>query len=183
MSLAAIWNIARSKFNKLKILYLFYFLILGDVEVPKNAPYTFLLQKHKHYLIACGRDRDSYEYVMAEYLRMSGIYWCMAALDVLNETGEESDIEFIADFIQRNKREDGGYAAAEGHDSHLLHTLSAVQLSIIINRVDIVSQTHKQLYSYIYIQIDKEETANFVKSLQQTDGKNYVFFVFKTLIR
>lgn len=121
-------------FNKRKII------ILGDVEVPKNAPNKFLAEKHKQFLLACGRDRVSHEYIMAEYLRMSGIYWCLAALDVLNEAGDELDKEFIVNYIRQNKRDDGGYAAAEGHDSHLLHTLSAVQLSIIINRIDTVSK-------------------------------------------
>jgi len=65
-------------------------------------------------LLNCGQDRSSYEYVMAEYLRMSGMYWCLAALDVLNET-EEADKDFIIQYIENNKRPDGGFAPAEGH--------------------------------------------------------------------
>uniref|UniRef100_A0A914GSR2 Large ribosomal subunit protein eL27 n=1 Tax=Globodera rostochiensis TaxID=31243 RepID=A0A914GSR2_GLORO len=78
-------------------------------------------------------NKNSYEYIMAEYLRMSGIYWCVAAL----------------------KNGDGGFAAADGHDSHLLHTLSAIQVAVIIKKLEIV---------------DLNGAVNFIKSLQQEDG-------------
>lgn len=70
------------------------------------------------------------EYIMSEYLRMSGLYWCVASLDVLDAIGE-ADHEFILHFIRTNQNADGGYAAADGHDSHILHTLCAIQ--VILN--------------------------------------------------
>jgi geranylgeranyl transferase type-2 subunit beta len=120
MSLSMIWNIARR-----------------DVDIPKNAPTEFFRDKHKAFLLSCSRNRDSYEYVMSEYLRLSGIYWFLAAMDVI-KTVEDCDKELIVEYVKSNKRADGGFAAAEGHDSHLLHTLSAVQSSIILDRLDIV---------------------------------------------
>lgn len=68
MSLASIWNISRR-----------------DVEIPKSAPTELLLEKHKEFLLTCGRDKTSFEYIKSEYLRMSGIYWCLAALGVLGK--------------------------------------------------------------------------------------------------
>lgn len=65
---------------------------------------------------------------MTEYLRMSGVYWLVGAMDVIGEAGQ-ADTEFILDFVKRNQNEDGGYAASDGHDSHVLHTLSAIQVS------------------------------------------------------
>lgn len=67
---------------------------------------------------------------MLENLRMSGLYWCLASLDVLNAT-QEADIDFIIDFVKKNQNNDGGFAAAEKHDSHILHTLSAIQVKLI----------------------------------------------------
>uniref|UniRef100_A0A914KSL9 Geranylgeranyl transferase type-2 subunit beta n=1 Tax=Meloidogyne incognita TaxID=6306 RepID=A0A914KSL9_MELIC len=137
MSLASVWNIARR-----------------DIAIPRNAPTELLKEKHKEFLLGYSRDRDSYEYIMAEYLRMSGMYWCLTAMDLLGAI-DEVDKEFIIDYIQKSKRENGGYAPAEGHDPHLLHTLSAIQIAITLGRLDI---------------IDKDKTVSFIKSLQQEDG-------------
>lgn len=63
---------------------------------------------------------------MAEYLRMSGIYWCLAALDILDEI-EEADKNFIINYIKINSQDDGGYAAAQGHGM----LISSVKLILI----------------------------------------------------
>lgn len=67
---------------------------------------------------------------MTEHLRMSGLYWCLASLDVLNAV-QETDIDFIINFVKTNQNKDGGFAAADKHDSHVLHTLSAIQVRLI----------------------------------------------------
>lgn len=74
---------------------------------------------------------------MSEYLRMSGMYWCLTAMDLLGAV-DQVDKEFIINYIQSSKRDNGGYAPAEGHDPHLLHTLSAIQIAITLGRLDIV---------------------------------------------
>jgi len=60
---------------------------------------------------------------------MSGVYWLVGAMDVIGEA-EKADTEFIFDFVKRNQNEDGGYAASDSHDSHILHTLSAIQVGL-----------------------------------------------------
>ena len=67
---------------------------------------------------------------MSEYLRMSGIYWCVTAMDVsrcLDRMNKSDIIQFVID----NQTDSGGFAASQGHHPHLLHTLSAVQVSTI----------------------------------------------------
>lgn len=64
---------------------------------------------------------------MAEYLRMSGIYWCLTAMDLMNEL-ERMNKNEIVDFIKQCQHKNGGFGASIGHDPHLLHTLSAVQV-------------------------------------------------------
>uniref|UniRef100_A0A915E360 Geranylgeranyl transferase type-2 subunit beta n=1 Tax=Ditylenchus dipsaci TaxID=166011 RepID=A0A915E360_9BILA len=89
MSLASIWNIARR-----------------DIEIPKSAPTEICIEKHKEFILKYGRDRESYEYIMAEYLRMSGLYWCLASLDVLGAV-DEADKQFIWNFVKENQNPDG----------------------------------------------------------------------------
>lgn len=66
---------------------------------------------------------------MTEYLRLSGMYWCISSLDVCNAL-EGNDLDMVIELIQGAKNSDGGYACAAGSDSHILHTLCAVQVSI-----------------------------------------------------
>lgn len=65
---------------------------------------------------------------MTEYLRMSGIYWGLTALDLLNESNEEST-EAMMEFILKCVNDEGGISPSTGHDPHILYTLSAVQVS------------------------------------------------------
>ena len=63
---------------------------------------------------------------MTEFLRMSGMYWGLTALDLMGQDlGKEEVIEFITQCQYPN----GGFSASAGHDPHLLYTLSAVQVS------------------------------------------------------
>uniref|UniRef100_A0A183CJF7 Geranylgeranyl transferase type-2 subunit beta n=1 Tax=Globodera pallida TaxID=36090 RepID=A0A183CJF7_GLOPA len=140
MSLASIWNISRR-----------------DVDIPKSAPTELLNEKQKEFILSCGKDKNSYEYIMAEYLRMSGIYWCVAALKVLGN--DMDDQEELVNVIKKAQNEDGGFAAADGHDSHLLHTLSAIQVAVIINKLDIQR-----------FLIDRFKRRGYFYSLQQEDG-------------
>lgn len=72
---------------------------------------------------------------MSEYIRVDGIYWCLAALDFCGRLEEQSkeDIERILNFITESRNKDGGYGSAKGHDSQLLHTLCAVQVINFFN--------------------------------------------------
>lgn len=64
---------------------------------------------------------------MTEYLRMSGIYWGLTVLDLMNNLESMNKADVI-EFVCNCQCKDGGFAASIGHDSHLLYTLSAVQV-------------------------------------------------------
>lgn len=65
---------------------------------------------------------------MTEYLRMSGIYWGLTVLDLMHGLDKMNKDEVI-EFVSSCQGEDGGIAASTGHDSHLLYTLSAIQVA------------------------------------------------------
>lgn len=65
---------------------------------------------------------------MTEYLRMSGIYWGLTAMDLLGGLDRMNRQE-VLDFVRQCQHECGGVSASVGHDPHLLYTFSAVQVS------------------------------------------------------
>lgn len=66
---------------------------------------------------------------MTEFLRMSGIYWGVTALDLLGHLDKIDKISII-EFIKKCQcPTSGGISPCEGHDPHILYTLSAVQVS------------------------------------------------------
>lgn len=65
---------------------------------------------------------------MTEFLRMSGIYWGLTALDLMNHI-DKIERDSIIDFIKKCQCSvSGGIAPCEGHDPHILYTLSAIQV-------------------------------------------------------
>lgn len=67
------------------------------------------------------------EYTLSEYLRMSGIYWGLTVMDLMDQLPRMNRQE-IVDFIKACQHDCGGISASIGHDPHLLYTLSAVQV-------------------------------------------------------
>ncbi len=58
---------------------------------------------------------------------MSGLYWSVTFLD-LTHSIEKFDKNEIVEFIKRNQHESGGFRPCDGHEAHLLYTLSALQV-------------------------------------------------------
>lgn len=65
---------------------------------------------------------------MTEFLRMSGIYWGATCLDIMGQL-EQLDKKSIIEFIKKCQcQQSGGISACDGHDAHILYTLSAIQV-------------------------------------------------------
>lgn len=65
---------------------------------------------------------------MTEFLRMSGVYWGVTALDLMSQL-DKLDRSELLEFIRMCQcPKTGGVAPCEGHDPHILYTLSAVQV-------------------------------------------------------
>lgn len=66
---------------------------------------------------------------MTEFLRMSGIYWGTTCLDIMGQL-DKIDKKSIFEFVKKCQCPvSGGISACDGHDPHMLYTLSAVQVS------------------------------------------------------
>lgn len=126
-----------------------------DVVLKEGRPTELFLKKHTDFIANYGTKEDSYLYGMTDYLRMSGIYWSLTALNLLGE-GQLLNKEDIIEFIKQCQDPDsGGVSPSVKHDPHMLYTLSAVQILC----------TYDALNS-----IDVEGVVKYVSSLQQEDG-------------
>jgi geranylgeranyl transferase type-2 subunit beta len=120
-----------------------------------KAQKELLIEKHCAFLIGYGRSHNTYEYGVTDYLRMSGIYWLCTCIDLLHSL-KLIDQDYVIDYIQKcHDKNSGGYSPSPNHDPHLLYTLSAVQVLVQLNRIDL---------------IDKQSLCLYIKQLQQEDG-------------
>uniref|UniRef100_A0A669PLX9 Geranylgeranyl transferase type II subunit beta n=1 Tax=Phasianus colchicus TaxID=9054 RepID=A0A669PLX9_PHACC len=125
-----------------------------DVVIKPDAPSALLSEKHADYIASYGTKKDDYEYCMSEYLRMSGVYWGLTAMDLMGQLHRMNKEEILA-FIKSCQHECGGISASIGHDPHLLYTLSAVQILI--------------LYESLHV-VDVNKIVEYIQSLQKEDG-------------
>jgi geranylgeranyl transferase type-2 subunit beta len=126
-----------------------------DVVLKEERPRTLCKELHIAYLDKWNNAKDDYEYVMSEYLRMSGLYWCMTAMDLIyaRDKMPKADIlEFISSCFDEAS---GGFAACPGHDAHVLYTLSAIQILVSFEAM-------QDRY--------RDGVVRYVQSLQQADG-------------
>ena len=60
-------------------------MLTRDVELDKNSPTEFFLQKHAQFLSHYVSNKElNYEQLMVEYLKISGIYWTSTALQLID---------------------------------------------------------------------------------------------------
>lgn len=127
---------------------------IKDVTLAKDAVSVFLPELHAKYLLTYGQDKNDYTYCMTEYLRLSGIYWALTAMDLMNQKDKMNESE-IMDYVLSCQKESGGFSPAPLHDSSIIYTLSAVQVACTYNKVN---------------EINQEKVVDYIKSLQQDDG-------------
>ncbi|XP_025191571.1 geranylgeranyl transferase type-2 subunit beta-like [Melanaphis sacchari] len=128
-------------------------MLQKDVKLD-NTSKTWVLKKHINFLQSFGKERHQYESSMMEFLRMSGMYWGLTALYLIND-GKIPKEDEIFEYIKSCEHNCGGYSPAPGHDPHLLYTLSAVQIACLLNRE---------------MELPVEKIVLYVSTLQQDDG-------------
>nr|CAI5834066.1 unnamed protein product [Callosobruchus analis] len=129
--------------------------VIKDIELQPNIPTSVLFEKHANFIKEYSQKENSYEYGMTDYLRMSGMFWGLTALELMNTLPTQSKDE-IAEFIKNcQDPESGGISACVKHDPHILYTLSAIQILCIYDNLDV---------------IDVDGVVRYIASLQLSDG-------------
>ena len=118
----------------------------------------FLFDSHVSFIVGLDSQRDSFDFVAAEHLRMSGIYWGLCALSIVGRR-DALDREGILTFVRSCWCEKtGGYSGAPGHDAHLLYTLSALQILALLEIDD---------------EVDVPAVRRFVRGLQREEDGSF----------
>lgn len=127
---------------------------MKDVTIKNDAHTEFFADRHADYLAAYGTKKNDYEYCMTEYLRLSGVYWGLTAMDLIGQI-QRMDKEEIMEFVKSCQHESGGFSPAPKHDKSILYTLSAIQIACIYDCLDIINQ---------------DKVVKYIASLQNEDG-------------
>lgn len=77
---------------------------------------------------------------MTEHLRLNGVYWGLTALHLLGHP-EALPRQQTVDFVLACQNLDGGFGAAPGHDSHMLYTVSAIQILATVDALSSLDQS------------------------------------------
>lgn len=107
-------------------------------------------KKHVEYIL--GLDQE--DTVLFDHLRLNALYWGLVSLDLLGELHQQ-DLSKSKDFVSKCWNSDGGFGGSIGHDSHLLFTLSAIQIYILCKWP---------------IEEIKEKVSNYIISLIKENG-------------
>ncbi|KAI9042283.1 Rab geranylgeranyltransferase subunit beta BET2 [Aspergillus affinis] len=111
-------------------------LVSGPGRAVGGSPDQQLcIQKHVDYIKNLDSRRDELEYWLTEHLRLNGVYWGLTALHLLG-CPEGLPREDTVDFVLSCRRDNGGFGAAPGHDAHMLYTVSAVQILVLMDALD-----------------------------------------------
>lgn len=122
------------------------------------ATKAFHRDRHHHYLKHLEDDKESFDYMMSEHLRMGGVYWGVSALALLRRhTDDPQRRTEIVDWILRcrDPKTIGGFGPNEGHDADITATHYAVLVLSIYGELD---------------RLDTEGIKTFIASLQRPDG-------------
>ncbi|THC99294.1 hypothetical protein EYZ11_001200 [Aspergillus tanneri] len=103
--------------------------------VGSSSDQKLCIQKHVDYIKNLDSRRDELEYWLTEHLRLNGVYWGLTALHLLG-CPEGLPREDTVRFVLSCQQESGGFGAAPGHDAHMLYTVSAVQILVLMDAVD-----------------------------------------------
>ena len=81
----------------------------GEVNGKENEVKAFYEEKHIKYIKAIASDTKSFEFVVSQHLRMSGVYWGLTALSVLGvDINTEMDTSTIVDWAMSCQDDSGG---------------------------------------------------------------------------
>ncbi|KAI8066745.1 terpenoid cyclases/protein prenyltransferase alpha-alpha toroid [Gongronella butleri] len=118
------------------------------------VPTELLVDLHVKYIQSLDHRKEDLEYWLTEHLRVSGLYWGLTALDLMHRK-DALPRDGVVDYVRSLQRDDGGFGGHTHHDSHLLYTLSAIQILITVDAID---------------QIDIDKVVTFIASRQNEDG-------------
>ena len=100
---------------------------------PSPSPPPLATDAHVSYIQSLNTHTDEYEYWLTEHLRLNGVYWGNASLHLLGRPDGLPRAETLAFVLSCWHPDSGGFGAAPGHDAHMLSTVSAIQVLVMLD--------------------------------------------------
>jgi len=114
---------------------------------------------HVQFIQALDEQTDNLEYWYAEHLKLSGVYWGLTSLALLNRLDALDKTEVVKFVVSCYHPTIGGFGGHPGHDPHLLYTLSALQILAIYDFLDTLPSP-----------LDRALITQYIVQLQGPDG-------------
>ena len=90
---------------------------------------VFYEEKHINYIKKVASDTESFDFVVSQHLRMSGVYWGLTALCVLGiDINKDMDTDTIVDWAMSCQDESGGSVSC--NDIYTIHVISSPHLNL-----------------------------------------------------
>ncbi|CAG8488826.1 9390_t:CDS:2 [Dentiscutata erythropus] len=121
-----------------------------------EKPDELFIDLHVKYIQTLDTKKDDLEYWLTEHLRLSGVYWGLTALDLMNNV-DALNKEDVVKYVVSCQHDNGGFGGHVGHDPHLLYTLYAVQILVIEDSLDAVNV--EKIVEYVASRQDRQTGA------------------------
>ncbi|KAM4123918.1 hypothetical protein ACJW30_01G194600 [Castanea mollissima] len=95
----------------------------GELAAEKHIQYILTVEKIKNF----NDSKGDFVSVVMEHLRMSGAYWGLTTLDLLEKL-DTVDVDEVVSWVMKCQHESKEFGGNIGHDPHILYTLSTVQI-------------------------------------------------------
>lgn len=119
---------------------------------------SLLVQKHADYIASFSNiweGADKLEHVATEHFWMSGMYWGLTAMALMGRLDQMDSAQILDWVLSCYHPDDGGFGASPRNDSHMLATLSAVQILALLDEL------HR---------LDTDKVVAYIAGLQQPGG-------------
>lgn len=104
-------------------------------------------------------DETHLEFYMSQHLRMNGLYWTVISKQMIDQEIDDSQKDELVAWIKECHDSDKGtFSPYPGHDCHILSTLSAIQLLIIFDDIEFLTE---KVFPKVF---------QYIKSLQLDNG-------------
>ncbi|KAB8115393.1 hypothetical protein EE612_055826 [Oryza sativa] len=109
---------------------------LAQPAQPWGMERELAAEKHVRYIVTMEKQKDSFESLVMEHIRLNGAYWGLTTLDLLHKLHAVEADEFIEWIMSCYHPDQVDWGGNVGHDAHVLYTLSAGQVLCLFDRLD-----------------------------------------------
>ena len=119
---------------------------------------TFLRSKHEEYLLGLDKCDDEMTFIVSEYQRVPGCFWCIGALKIMGTEGDLKKSELLP-FVQKCYRPDSG-----GFGPNIMHDPCATSTHYAI----LLFSAYDSIFNKEIVDIDA--VGKYLAHLQKSDG-------------